>query len=231
MNVKRLVLLLVVLAALGAAGTAGVAGSADSAVAVSAVGADRARDLAWQNKVLEAELHLAKGDAVYFILDAGQGKILFKARGIELREWSFAGFGGRPLNEPIQSTSVLKKRATVVPKRKLIDPKNPQTAQDIGSYEPDALESKDMPSEFLIELENGVRIHVISGKESLGSWLSHWQLSVDGAIFELARDFWSAAFKPEDRTYRIHIDDPAEARTLCWSLGNGMRGLVLQKTY
>lgn len=190
---------------------------------------DEARQLFWQNKVLEAELALAKTDSVYFVLDEAAGLMLFKAKGIVLREWKISEFHGRPSAWPTLTTSILKKEALAVPRRKLIDPKNPKTAEEIGSYELDSLEPKDMPADYILTLENDIKIHVSSGREKFFSMLKHWTDSFEQAVHERAQVIWWAAFKPKARLFGVHIEDASESRTLCWSLSNGMKGLILFK--
>jgi hypothetical protein len=198
-----------------------------SVLQASVLRADEARQLFWQNKILEAELSLAKSDSVYFVLDQAGGLIQFKAKGIVLREWQISKFRGRPTAEPFVSTSILKKEALSIPKRKLIDPKNPKTAEEIGSYEPDSLESKDMPADYVLLLENDIEIHVSSGQEKFISFMKHWEYSLEYAVGEKAREIWWAAFKPKARLFGIYIKDVAEAKTLCWSISNGMKGLIV----
>lgn len=190
--------------------------------------ADERSKLFWQNKTAEAELALAKTNAVYFVIDVTGSVIQFKAKGVILREWKMVHFDCRPLAWPIVSTALVSKQAIVVPKRKYIDPKK---AEEIGAYELDSLESKDMPSDYVLTLENDLKVHVSSQKERPLSFLSHWELSLQQAIFEEAQSVWWAAFKPKARVIRVRLSEPGEARTLCWSLSNGMKGLILLKTY
>jgi hypothetical protein len=190
-------------------------------------GPDEARQLFWRNKVLEAELPLAKSEAVYFVINADEGRILFKARGVVLREWKISGLRGRLPAWPVVSTSLLKKEAQTAPKRKLIDPKNPGTAEEIGSYELETLESKDMPAEYVLTFENGIMIDVTSGRMTAAGLLAGWKLSLDKAIYERARDIWWLAFKPGNRMFKVRFDDPQDAKTLCWSLLSGMSGIIV----
>ncbi len=200
-----------------------------SAAPRAGAGSEEPRQLFWQNKVLEAEVPLAKSDAVYFVVDVGEGRVLFKARGVVIREWKIAAFKGRPPAWPVLATSLLKKEAQTTPKRKLIDPKNPKTAEEIGSYELDTLESKDMPAEYILTFENEIKINVVSGNEKLIPFLAHWKPSLDKAIYEQARGLWWMAFRPKARMFKAKFDDPADAKTLCWSLSAGMKGLIIFK--
>lgn len=198
--------------------------------AVPVLKGDESGQLFWQNKVIEAELPLAKTDSVYFVLDEAAGLMLFKAKGIVLREWKISAFHGRPAAWPILSTALLKKEALAVPKRKLIDPKNPKTAEEIGSYALDSLESKDMPADYFLLLANDIQIHISSGREKLLTFLGHLRYFFDQALHERAREIWEAAFKPKETLLRVYFEDPAEARMLGWSLSDGMKGLILFKT-
>ncbi len=207
---------------------AGLSANAWAAQAKNAAkGPEDAGQLFWQDKVLEAELPLAKSDSIYFVINADEGRVLFKAKGVVLREWKMASFRGRPPAWPVLATQLLKKEAQSSPKRKLIDPKNPKTAEEIGSYELDTLESKDMPAEFILTFENDIKINVVSGNEKPLHFLAHWKLSLDKAIYEQARDLWWMAFKPNARMFKAKFDDPKDAKTLCWSLTSGMRGLII----
>jgi hypothetical protein len=187
---------------------------------------DERQSLFWQNKIVEAELSLAKANSVYFVVDLAHNVFLFKAKGIILREWKIEDFRCRPLAWPIITTSVLKKKALTVPRRKFIDPKK---AEEIGSYEPDSLESNDMPADYQIYLEHEIVVHVTSGKESLFSFLRFWDLSFQLAAYDAAKSFWEAIFKPRAGYIRLRMESKSESKTLCWSLFNGMKGLVLLK--
>jgi len=189
--------------------------------------ADERSQLFWQNKTAEAELTLAKTNSVYFVIDAANSVIQFKAKGVVLKEWKMVRFSCRALAWPIVSTALVSKQAIVVPKRKHIDPKK---AEEIGSYELEALEAKDMPADYVLTLENDLKIHISSQKEKLLSLLSHWELSLQQGIFEEAQSVWWAAFKPKARVMRIRLVEPVDARTMCWSFSNGMKGLILLKT-
>ena len=197
-----------------------------AAVSPAMTAADEREPLFWQNKVLEAELGLAKSNAVYFVIDQAKQVIVFKAKGSVLREWAIESFRCRPQVWPIIETTVLQKKALTVPQRKLIDPKK---AEEIGSYEPDALEAKDMPADFLVILKDGAVIHISSKKEGLLSFMKMWEISFQLAAYEAAKDFWTAVFKPKALSLRLRTENPAEARMLCWSLSNGMNGLILLK--
>jgi len=188
---------------------------------------DERSQLFWHNKTAEAELALAETNAVYFVIDAANSVIQFKAKGVVLKEWKMVRFSCRALAWPIVSTTLVSKQAIVVPKRKHIDPKK---AEEIGSYELSALEAKDMPADYVLTLENDLKIHISSQKEKLLSFLSHWELSLQQGIFEEAQSVWWAAFKPGARVMRISLVEPVDAGTLCWSFSNGMKGLILLKT-
>jgi hypothetical protein len=188
---------------------------------------DERSQLFWHNKKAEAELALAETNAVYFVIDAANSVIQFKAKGVVLKEWKMVRFSCRALAWPIVSTTLVSKQAIVVPKRKHIDPKK---AEEIGSYELSALEAKDMPADYVLTLENDLKIHISSQKEKLLSFLSHWELSLQQGIFEEAQSVWWAAFKPGARVMRISLVEPVDAGTLCWSFSNGMKGLILLKT-
>ena len=188
--------------------------------------ADERSQLFWQNKTTEAELALAKTNAVYFVIDAAHSVIQFKDKGVVLKEWKMVRFSCRATAWPIVSTALVSKQAIVVPKRKHIDPKK---AEEIGSYELEALEAKDMPADYVLTFENDIKIHISSEKEKFLSLLGHWELSLQQAIFENAQSVWWAAFKPKARVMGIRLVEPGDARTLCWSFSNGMKGLILFK--
>ena len=189
--------------------------------------AQEGKQLFWQNAGLEAELALAKSSSAYFIIDEAKAVIRFKAKGVILREWKIERMRCQPMTWSVFSVTLQKKEALVIPQRKHIDPKK---AEEIGSYELESLESKDMPSEYILTLEDGSRIRILSVKEKFLALLSHWEISLQQALYEGAKYIWWAAFKPKIRMIHIRLIDEAEAKTLCWSLFNGMKGLILFKT-
>ena len=186
--------------------------------------AQEGKQLFWQNAVLEAELTLAKSSSAYFIIDEANAVIRFKAKGTILREWKIDRMRCRPMAWPVFSVTLQKREALVIPQRKHIDPKK---AEEIGSYELESLESKDMPSEYILTLDDGSRIRILSVKEKFPALLSHWEISLQQALYEGAKYIWWAAFKPKVRMIHIRMADEAEAKTLCWSFFNGMKGLIL----
>ncbi|OGD24941.1 MAG: hypothetical protein A2Y56_14730 [Candidatus Aminicenantes bacterium RBG_13_63_10] len=187
---------------------------------------DERQSLFWENRVLEAELELARTNASYFVIDLAQKVIVLKAKGLVLRAWKVEDARFRQRAWPIRTVSVLKKKALSVPTRKTIDPKK---AEEIGSYEPDALESKDMPADYYLYFGDDVVLHVSSRKKSFVSFILMWELSFQLAAYEAARSFWEAAFHPRAGIIQARLENEAESRTLCWSLTNGMKGLIIMK--
>lgn len=125
-------------------------------------------DISRENRLLEAELKLARQSKIYAVFDLHHKNISVKIRGMELTNFPIekVSVWGNPL--PTTALSVLRKSSFVNPKRKEIDPGR-NKADD--NFELEALEVGDMPSRYVLYLDKGVSVCVRPGSTGIFSRL------------------------------------------------------------
>ncbi len=184
--------------------------------------------LAASNRLLQAELELARTKQLYFFCDTAQGRLLFRVSGAtvaelaiaEVRQWGVRPADGR--------RTVLSKQASSSPEREKIGPaaEAPKEAKkESGPFQLKALEIDDMPTSFQVLLDDGLRLNVRSrpaGKtgrlrEKVG--LALWYLRRP-----LISDWYFLRGKPY--TELLLVLPPRDAQRLYWSLAEGSPFLI-----
>jgi len=201
--------------------------------------ADELAELAQTNRLLQAEYELAKSEQLYFIFDLQASQILFKVSGVavarlpilSLRSW------GRPA-DGIAYT--LKKRsARKEPEREQIaipdgkeeakpQPVPPKPGEPPKAPEVQALEITDMPTEYVLELNDGTLLTVRATlaedadfKEKLRHYLDKYSWFVTRPLISISHHRQGNAYN------EMLLTLPArEARMLYWSFQEGGRCLV-----
>ncbi len=175
-----------------------------------------------ENKLLQEELALAKAPNFYFLFNLSEKSIALKSKGIVLRSWT-AGkirYWGKPVE--LRVLTLGKKTALAPPKRNVIKPGEPEEAPPTpvkpGEFELEALEVKDMPLSYTLELEDGTRIDVAPKKKGIPGLIQEFRWSVGLPLASLR--------KKAATTIGISFDDPKEGQALYWALTEGLKGLV-----
>lgn len=117
-------------------------------------------ELDMENRLLEAEISLAKKPRIYFIFDLQNGTISLKSRGVVFKELRIEDrkLLGHPVG--IEPLVLLKKTALFPPKRDKIKPKKQKEDKQTDKFEIKALELEDMPSSYTLIFEKGIVISV-----------------------------------------------------------------------
>jgi hypothetical protein len=179
-----------------------------------------------QNKFLEEEYALAKAPGFYFLINLKDKRIELKSKGIVLRTWKpqKVRFWGSPV--PFQALALTRKTALTLPQRKIIklgeEESAPKPQAKPGEFELEALEVKDMPRFFTLELENGTMISVVAkekGVKKLWSFLK-WHIGMPLKTLKLRQE------KRTISLIQIGFDDLKEGQALYWALTEGMKGLI-----
>ncbi len=209
------------------------------ALAISCLAASApAGDLAVENRLLEEEITLSKSGKPYIVIDLAAGGVLLKVKGVLLRTFpieSWRLWGGAADLRPLLLAG---RKATREPERPELhpeaapapgtppkaepEPPPPPPVDPAKPKEPDleALELRDMPIEYYLDLEDGTRIMVknapVGWKEKLGHvwyqvkwWVgSPWQTIRQGM---------------RKRHYRAMsmILAPEDAQALYWAFPEG----------
>src|SRR5512140_2047031 len=142
-----------------------------------AAGANKAV-LAKKQEALTAEYSLAKESKFYFVFDVPGRKIELRVRGMVLKTWPIEAmrFWGQP--DFSGAVEMVKKTALKAPERIVIKPGETEapivkpasapaaktaaagTASTAADYDLEALELRDMPKRFGLDLDNGLHITV-----------------------------------------------------------------------
>lgn len=206
----RRTLILLALALVGIV-SAGAAGGAEPAGAPM------------ENRVALGEYALAKSPDFYFMMDLGARTIDLKARGLVLRRWAplRVRFWGTPV--PFKALSLVRKTALALPQRRVIKPGEPETVSTKpGEFELEALEVKDMPPAYTLELEDGTKISVVTKAKGL---YAIWR----GLKWYVGLPLETLRLKLHKRTMtviEISFEDPKEGQSLYWALTEGLKGFV-----
>jgi hypothetical protein len=179
-----------------------------------------------QYKFLEEEYVLAKNPGFYFLINLKAKRIELKSKGILLRAWEpqKIRFWGSPA--PFRALTLKRKTALNLPQRRVIKPGEEETAPKPqakpGEFELEALEVKDMPRFFSLELENGTTISVVSKEKGLKKlWSSlKWHIGMPLKTLRLRQK------KRIVSLIQIGFDDSKEGQALYWALTEGIKGLI-----
>ena len=175
-----------------------------------------------ENRLLSAELELAKKNANYCIIHLGDSAVTIKARGTELRKLQVlsSGFWGTDL--PDKAVLLSHRTAFSQPEREKIDPERAQ--KEAQETEIKALELQDMPSRYTLTFEDGITVTVSPRAEGFSGRLFDFFMKFYRAIFRPLITLWKSV---RGRNY-TQIDlrmDPEEAKALYWALPEGTAAL------
>ena len=207
---------------------------------VPAAAADELAELAQTNRLLQAEYELAKSQQLYFIFDLQASEILYRVSGVtvarlpilSLRSW------GRP-NDGIAYT-LSKRSARKEPKRDQVvipdgkeeaapaTPPPPKPGEAPKAPELQALEITDMPTEYVLELNDGTLLSVRSTLAEDADFQGKLHYYWDSYSWYITRPLKSITQHRQGGTYNeMRLTLPArEARMLYWSFQEGGRCLV-----
>lgn len=223
---------IVAIAALAAAGFAGLGWAA---------AVDRAA-LAKKQDTLTAEYSLAKDAKFYFVLDLQGRKIELRVRGMALRTWPIESmrFWGRP--EFSGTADLIKKTALKSPERIVIKPgesevvttpapaakpAQPGAATSSADYDLEALELRDMPTRFSLDLSNGLHITVkarTGGSPGLGARLKDaWRWYVSLPLENLFGERGGKSLSELELVFA----DGKDPQSIYWHLFDGIKGIIL----
>jgi hypothetical protein len=204
------------------------------AVPAAAIADDR-ENLLKENRVIELELELSKQSKPYFIFNLEAGHILLRIKGITLRTFPIKAyhFWGTPL--VVRPLAMTAKTALTAPSRPLLKPEpeappssgappvKPAENQPAAPKPPDdlvALELKDMPTEYTLEVEGGTSIFIKNRAAGFRAWLSNlrhdlkWRLSAPLATLR-------HALRHEPYTTLRLVLEEQDARALYWAMPEG----------
>ena len=188
-----------------------------------AVRGSKAPDPVPGNGLMEAEFALARSAEFYYMMNLAQRTIELKARGFVLRRWapSRIRFWGAP--GPFKAIVLARKTALTPPQRRVIKPGEPETVSTKpGEFELEALEVKDMPPSFTLELEDGTRISVVRRVKGFRAFWKDlkWYAGLPLKTLKMGR------YGKTISIIEMSFDDPKEGQSMYWALTEGLKGLI-----
>ncbi len=176
-----------------------------------------------ENQILKQELSLASKPQLYFLLNLSEKVLQVKAKGMVLKEWKIGGLRRWGPHPPLQVLTLGKKSALFAPKRKKI---KPGENEEKDTFELEALELKDMPTIFTLNLVEGVKIYV---RPKPGNFISH--LANFGLFFRWygwfpLRHLWLRLAKKPFMVMEITLASKDEAKAVYWAMMDGLHGLI-----
>ena len=195
---------------------------------------------AFEARLLEEELGLAKSQSYYFLLDLGSRRMELRVSGSPLRSWELVRV--RVWGEPaaLAATALMKKTAIRPPERVVIKPGGEEEAPSpvpeankaaagattAPAFELEALELRDMPPAFQLSFDDGFDVSVVTSdqgfKGRLGRIWNELRWSVGMPLVSLREKLRKNAF----RRIEITLKDKLEAQALYWAFYEGIKGLV-----
>jgi hypothetical protein len=201
---------------------------------------DDTADLLQTNRLLQAEFDLAKSQQLYFFIDLPEARISFRASGVTLVELPILAVRswGRPADGI--AYTLARKTARIEPVREqvLIPPapgKDPEKPAEpvIEARKPteapplQALEVTDMPTDYVLELNDGTLLTVHADLAEAGIFTKlRWKLV--RFSWYLTRPLISVWNHLQGRSYNemLLILPERETRMLYWSFDEDARCLV-----
>jgi hypothetical protein len=196
--------------------------------------------LAKAQDALNAEYGLAKDAKFYFVFDVLGKKMELRVRGMVLRTWPIESmrFWGRP--EFSGSVELVKKTALKAPERIVIKPGDtevitpapaakpaaPGAATTSADYDLEALELRDMPRRFSLDLSNGLHI-IVKAKSGdaagFGARLKDaWRWYVGLPLQNL---FGPKGEKGLSELELVFVDEK-DPQSIYWHLFDGIKGII-----
>lgn len=176
-----------------------------------------------QDPLLEAEYELAKRPEFYFMMNLGERAVELKVRGFVLRKWSPARVRSWGAPVAFRAVSLARKTALDPPQRRVIKPGEPETVSTKpGEFELEALEVKDMPPEYTLELEDGTVLSVVTPAKGLFRILRDikWYVGLPLRTLSLKRQGKTTTL------IEMSFSDPKEGQAMYWALTEGLKGLI-----
>lgn len=161
------------------------------------------------NKVLQEELALAARPQTYVVVDVAHGLIVFKARGIEIHRLPLLSWRAPEDRPPVGLFRLTARPPVDRPKAK--------PGEDATEY---PIEVGDMPAEYHLVLEPALTVAIAPPMQD-HPWL--WFRS-------LLRGWWTRAVSTGSRSWLHLALSPESARSLAWSVTEGMPVLIGRTT-
>ena len=220
-------------AALVATGLAGLA---------LAAGADKVA-LAKKQDGLNAEYNLAKEVRFYFVLDVAGRTIELRVRGMVLKSWPIKAmrFWGQP--DLAGTVELVRKTALKTPERNVIKPGEAEViapapapqgkaaptggAATSADYDLEALELRDMPKRFSLDLDSGLHITVNTRSGDMAGFGTRMKEAWRWYVTLPLRNLLGPRQDKKFSELELIFGDEKDAQSVYWHLFDGIKGIVL----
>lgn len=203
--------------------------------AVSLAAAGRAEDTGLSPQAgrrISSEYELAKNPSFYFLLDVRGKKIELRARGMVLKSWAIRSmrFWGRP---DFSKTVVLVRKSTLkAPQRIIIkpggtEPAEPGTPAKAGEFDLEAVELKDMPTDFALDFDSGLHVSVVSSGQRTSGFFGGLRRAWTWYVSIPVRGLLGNRKGRTSSRLELTFADGKDAQSIYWHFFDGIRGLVL----
>jgi hypothetical protein len=161
------------------------------------------------NLVLQEEIKLAARPQTYLLIDVRQGVILVKTRGIEIHRLPLLSWRAREDRSPVGLFRLMARPPVDRPKAK--------PGEDATEH---PIDVSDMPAEYHLVLEPPMFVAVVPPAQDR-PWL--W---IRGRM----REWWNRAVSNDSRQWLSLTLSSESARSLAWSVTEGMPCLIGRST-
>jgi|GEM_PF-1613093 len=184
-----------------------------------------------REKELNAEFNLAKKQQFYFVLDLTGKKLDLRVKGMKIKEWEIdkIRFWGAPAFEGESgAVELVSKSAMNVPERNIIKPgeaAEPETEpENPAEFELSALELDDMPVNFGLNFQTGLRIRIrTAGKVGLwGSFYDSIRRNITVPVRSFVLRLKGKALSEIEMTFA----DDKSAASIYWIFFEGIEGII-----
>lgn len=195
-------------------------------IAVSAI-AGETEVLRDENRLLDAELKLARKQQIYFIFDMKERKIFLKVKGEIFKEFPMETARSFANGFSITPSAIRKKSTFMPPVRKELKPQDEtkDESKEQTAFKLDALEIDDMPTSYRLYLDDGVVISIRPKPTNIGSsLLSIWN-SMLWYITSPLKTLYHAILGHSFGTLDISLG-ARDCQGLYWAAHEGMGAVV-----
>ncbi len=175
-----------------------------------------------ENQLLESELKLTTKPNIYFVFNLKDKKVYIKAHGTTLRELQVNKVEYWGDNIPLKPLFLSKKSTFFKPKREKIKPGNNKENE---RFEIEALELEDMPSSYMLCMDESIFIAVRSRPESFIARLCNIGYSFKWHFSRPLLALWYSLKRKPFIAIEVVLDKKS-TQALYWSFSEGTRCII-----
>jgi hypothetical protein len=185
------------------------------------------------NRLLEAELSLAKAPGTYMVIDIEGRTVSLKARGIVLRQWPIKKTRSWGKAVPLAVMKLEGKSALSEPERPNITPgKEDKKSEAEGAKDPvdlGVLELKDMPVHFSLDFGKGIRVSVRPRTGRFWPVLVNIAKRISWHTYLPLKTIWFALRKKSFMEIELVMPTEKDAQGIYWSFTYGQNAIILHR--